>query len=359
MNPITDEQVDQLPLDRSRSDLLTAIVSTPVDAEVRQLADRPRRRTAVLVGVAAASVAAIVALPVWLSQDDAATPPAEGPSSPQIASTGPSAPADGRLYPVVRGTLPDGWEYGGASSLPIVHLGYGREMQYEGDSVGMQFDIEIRDADDYEAIVTEETTQGGHRAGTIDVDGREARVWALVEKPGAGTGECTTGCVTHWSAITPVENGQYVLIIGAGYGPGTLAEDEWRALVASVELTDLAGFRAWAPPDVVFGDDIAAATDDAFAGTRLPDGFETPAPRWSEFVTRGTLRTEASIAAACAWVAEYDDGDPAARSHALEELEAVDEWPLYADLSPFVQGLLENYAEAVEDGTASRNCPRS
>jgi|GEM_PF-6630833 len=358
MNPITDEQVDQLPLHRSRSELLAAIVSTPVDAEVRRLAHRPRRRTAVLVGVAAASVAAIVALPVWLGQDDPHTPPSDG-TSPPIASAGPSAPADDRLYPVVSGPLPEGWEYGGASSLPIVHLGYGREVRYEGDSVGMQFDIEIRDAEDYEAIVTEETTEDGHRAGTIDVDGREARVWALVENPGTGTGECTTGCVTHWSAITPIENGQYVLVSGSGYGPGTLAEDEWRDLVASIDLTDLAGFRAWAPGDLVFGDDIAAAAAGAYAGTRLPEGFEPPAPPWSDFVSSDTVQMAASLQAACAWVAEHRDGDAAARSQAIEELEAVDEWPLYDDLSSLVQGLLDGYAEAVEDGTASRNCPRS
>lgn len=358
MNPITDEQVEQLPLDRSRSELLAAIVSTPVDAEVRRLADRPRRRTAVLVGIAAASVAAIVALPVWLGQDDPDTPPSAG-TSPPIASSSPSAPADDRLYPVVRGPLPSGWEYGGASSLPIVHLGYGREMRYQGEPVGMSFDIEIRDAGDYEAIVTEETTQGGHRAGTIDVDGREARVWALVEKPGAGTGDCTTGCVTHWSAITPVENGQYVLVSGAGYGPGTLAEDEWRALVASVDLTDLAGFRAWAPPDLVFADDIATTADDAYAGTRLPDGFEPPPPRWSVFASSGTVQMEAAMAAGCAWVAEHREGDAAARSQAVEELGAVDEWPLYDDLSTFIQDILDTYADAVEDGSGSRLCPRS
>lgn len=45
------------------------------------------------------------------------------------------ASSDGRLSPVVSGSLPDGWTYGDVSSLPIVSLGYDRRVQYQGDPV--------------------------------------------------------------------------------------------------------------------------------------------------------------------------------------------------------------------------------
>jgi hypothetical protein len=353
-HPLTDEQVDRLPLDHGRAALLDGILAAPAE-RVRPITAGPRRRTAVLVGIAAAaSVAAIVGLPAWLGQDDPAAPPSDGESSLPVTSEGPSAPADDRLYPVVRGSLPAGWEYGGVGARPIVSLSYERRVTVEGGPGAMTFLVEIRDAGDYEAITHEETTQGGRRAGTIDVDGRTARVWELVEQPGAGTGGCASGCAHHWTAITPIENGQYVLIGGAGLGPDTLAEAEWRQLVASVGLTDRAGFEAWAPDSILFGDELDAAAADAFARTMLPAG-RGPTLRLPVFESRSSVELDAAIAAVCAWVPALESRSIAEAGRARDALEAVPSWPLYRDLPAMAHVLLDDLVDrAIEGGPALR-----
>lgn len=236
MNPITDEQVAELPLDRGRAQLLEAIMSTPTIEPVTTEPPRPRpsrRRTAAIAAVVAASVAVIATAPLWLGREEPVPASVPGHSGPAAGSDAPpDLPTEGddRLYPGLH-DLPEGWEVDGAGVRPIVSIGAMRLIP-EG---GLTFSVEVREAQEYDSIVAGQTTQGGERAGTIDVDGRTARVWELTESEGSGKAPCEV-CVHHWSAITPVEHGHFVHVIATGLVEGTLTQDEWERLVASIDF---------------------------------------------------------------------------------------------------------------------------
>ncbi len=348
MSPITDEQVARLPIEGGRNALLETIVSTPVSHREPASPSRGWFRASAVVGIAAASVAAIVALPVWLGRDAPLTTQSEPGSSPRIEVDRRSVPADDRLYPVVDGT-PPGWEFGGASARPLVSISYQKDVTFEGEPGAMTFMVEVRDAADDGAMVSGGTTQDGRRAGSIDVGGRTARVWELVEKPGSGIGECASGCVHHWSAITPVENGQYVLVAASGLGPGSLSEREWQRLVAGVGFSDREGFEAWAPSSLLFDDEIDAAAAEAFSRTSLPPEYDPPSPSTADFTSRSALEIDVALAAGCAWVQHFRGGDAAAQRQARDALAAVSRWPLYAALPGPMQGLFDVVAAAADD----------
>lgn len=242
MNPITDAEVAELPLDRGRARLLEAILSTPTleSTTTEPPRQRPtRRRTSAIVAVAAASVAAIATAPLWLDRDEPA--PAPGLAGSPDESGAPSdlpTESDGRRYPGLH-DLPEGWEVDGAGVRPIVSIAAMRLIP-EG---GLTFSVEIREAREYDSIVEGQTTQGGERAGTIDVDGTSAQVWEMTESEGSGKAPCGV-CVHHWSAVTPVADGHFVHVIATGLVEGTLTEEEWERLVASIDFVPVEEFEA-------------------------------------------------------------------------------------------------------------------
>ncbi len=370
MRPITDAEVAALPLDGGRAHLMEAIMSTDLaeTAATPRAASRPRtsttrRRTAGVLAVAAASVAVIAAAPLWLGAGNETAPPGREQESAPVASEGPasapSAATSPGLFPVVD-DVPEGWELGGVSAEPVRSVSFERRVELAGEPGALTFTVEVRDADDpsqtYRQQRDGQVTQGGRPAGTIDVDGRTADVWVLEEKPGSGTGACSADCVQHWSAITPVEGGQYALVIASGLTAETLAESEWRALVAGVRLTDHAGFDAWVPSSVVLPAEERQAIADALTGVEVPDGFDPANVRLYPYSNGGAVDAQVATAAACAWVEQHRTGGAAARSEAADALRVVETWPLYADLESYEQDLLSRMVgEVVDPGATGTN----
>lgn len=248
--PMTDEEVRALPLDHVRTRLREDIVTTPTGRSAG------RRTTAWTAGLAAAaSVAALAIVPQLVGSDDQTVTPSPAPAASDASSSAPSTPAP----PPVRSdrplaaltSVPTGWTLDGADldGGPAYGVTYLRPVEVpSGEPSAHLFDLEWRRTSVRDQEVAEQSSQGGVRVGTIDVDGRTAPVWRLDGNPDGATGCTPPACVQSWIAVLPAEDGWFLTVLGAGVSVGgTLAESEWRDLVSRVRVWPRGGDPADLP----------------------------------------------------------------------------------------------------------------
>ena len=162
-NPkLTDEAVGRLPLSRARAELLEDIMATaPIESVTDAPVRRPRRRGMLIaVGTAAATVAALFAVPALLNSAD------NGPGSGAVADQSASAPGEHLVLDA------PGWR------VAYTYEGDGRfEVQYvNGDHPSTSTAARHRP--------TTSTTRTGPTSRRVENDAAPARPRSATPRPG-------------------------------------------------------------------------------------------------------------------------------------------------------------------------------
>ncbi|GAA5146012.1 hypothetical protein GCM10023340_16280 [Nocardioides marinquilinus] len=326
--PITDAEVDALRLDGALDDLLRELLARETGA---------RRRWPVALA-AAASVAAVVAVPTVLLAGDATGP--SGPvvtPAPAASATASDDPAptprpvtSPEAPPVEPDPLPrgdveaDARPWRGPSSYVVLdapgwevtHVdtdpGYGVSLTYGNG--GRELSLGWTVTRWYRGLLADAGVgDAGTTAGTIEVLGQQVPYVAYESQ--------------QQMAYLPVVDG-YGLRIDAAL----TTEAEFAELVGSLREVDAAGFAAALPDDVLTPEETPAAADELLADATAPSGWEGPSVAgWNE---RSGLAEQIVQPLGCVWAQEFTDaradGDEARRDAAVAALEDSRDWTLLA-----------------------------
>ena len=218
-NPrLTDEAVGRLPLSRARAELLEDIMATaPIESVTDVPVRRPRRRgTLLAVGTAAATVAALFAVPALLNSADT---PAARQSAPDDLRQ--SAPAVGRPSVVTKAAAPAAPPVAVTGDrLVLTAPGWTLEYTYEGDGSleaqyvngSQRFDLMRGPADQYADLLRGPQS---HHAGR---ERRAARTGAGTLQPTPSTPienlDTSVPRRTTRGRLTPTPPGQPVTLLG-------------------------------------------------------------------------------------------------------------------------------------------------
>ncbi|WP_107705322.1 hypothetical protein [Nocardioides allogilvus] len=329
-NPkLTDEAVGRLPLSRARAELLEDIMATtPVESSspVR----RPRRRgTLIAVGTAAATVAALFAVPALL---DSADEPAKDSSSVAGQQTGEKSDTTAEQSPAAatgdRIVLP-GWSVGYTSETDAE-----RETEFvkgaQSVSVHQRAAKYYADYLEDRRHITTPPTDGE----PVSVLGKDAQLWAY--------------SADDHTAMAEVEGPWHVEVRGSGMDKAAFV-----ALLEQLAYVTDGEFEAALPPEFVTRGEQAAAISEMLAGVTVPEGFTAPKTQEKDPYQLGA---KVAGAAACAWLDIFaeakSDGDRARADHAAAVLGESFTWQVLTDMN--AEGdypeVVWDYAERVQRG---------
>lgn len=328
-NPkLTDEAVGRLPLSRARAELLEDIMATtPVESSspVR----RPRRRgTLIAVGTAAATVAALFAVPALL---DSADEPAKDSSSVAGQQTGEKSDTTAEQPPAAatgdRIVLP-GWTVGYTSETDAE-----RETEFvkgaHSVSVHQRAAKYYADYLEDRRHITTPPTDGE----PVSVLGKDARLWAY--------------SADDHTAMAEVEGPWHVEVRGSG-----MDKTAFLALLEQLAYVSDADFKAALPTEFVTEDQQEIVLE-MMADMPLPPTWEYVRP---DGPSRYQLGVSAAGSVACAWLDEWTDatakGKPARAQRAVEALGTSREWAILNEMN--AEGdypeVVWDYAERVQRG---------
>lgn len=328
-NPkLTDEAVGRLPLSRARAELLEDIMATtPVESSspVR----RPRRRgTLIAVGTAAATVAALFAVPALL---DSADEPAKDSSSVAGQQTGEKSDTTAEQSPAAatgdRIVLP-GWSVGYTSETDAE-----RETEFvkgaQSVSVHQRAAKYYADYLEDRRHITTPPTDGE----PVSVLGKDAQLWAY--------------SADDHTAMAEVEGPWHVEVRGSG-----MDKTAFLALLEQLAYVSDADFKAALPTEFVTEDQQEIVLE-MMADMPLPPTWEYVRP---DGPSRYQLGVSAAGSVACAWLDEWTDattkGKPARAQRAVEALGTSREWAILNEMN--AEGdypeVVWDYAERVQRG---------
>lgn len=323
-NPkLTDEAVGRLPLSRARAELLEDIMATaPIESVTDAPVRRPRRRgTLLAVGTAAATVAALFAVPALLNSADT---PARQQSAP--ADGRQSAPAVGRPSTATKAAAPaappaavtgdrlmliaPGW------TLEYTYEGYGSlEAQYvNGDQ---RFDLMRGPADQYASYYEDRrhipaTPTSGE---PVTLLGQPGEMWAY--------------SANDHTTIGVVQQGWYPEVRGFGMDQAAYLE-----LLGQVRAVSDAEYEAALPESFVTDAERRRVINEMTADMTLPPGFGVS----SDQSDRYQLGAEVSGAVACAWLQRWnkgrETGDEQLVATAAAALAGARDWAVLKEMQP-------------------------
>lgn len=306
-NPkLTDDTVSRLPLDLARADLLEEIMKEPNHAE--ETSRRPARG-AVAVLAAAAAAAAAVAAPQLIGRPA----PEPAPETSAVAAGPAAAPEGGWLA-----LDAPGWR------LDYVWLGED-EMQAQyvsGDQTLEMTRMPEAQYEDYYADRARIPAEAAWQPGS----GPDAPEQAPDLEPVAGEPVTLAGAPAELWAYSPrdhtslgeVRNGWFPEVRGTG-----MSKQEYLAVLPLVRAVSSEEFEAAMPEDFVNGAERDGEIADLLAQMPAPAGL---GPVTSDQADRYQLIAEVSTAVTCAWLEQYESGDPAARDRAVTAMGGSREW---------------------------------
>lgn len=322
-NPrLTDEAVGRLPLSRARAELLEDIMATaPVESVTDVPVRRPRRRgTLIAVGTAAATVAALFAVPALLNSAD--TParqqsaPADGrPSAVTEAAAPPAAPPTAVTGDRLVLTAP-GW------TLEYTYEGHGSlEAQYVNGE--QRFDLMRGPAAEYDSYYEDRShitpldneTPTPAPGEPVTLLGQPGEMWAY-----SANDHTTIGVVQH---------GWYPEVRGFG-----MDEAAYLELLGQVRAVSDAEYEAALPESFVTDAERRRVIDEMTADMTLPPGFGVS----SDQSDRYQLGAEVSGAVACAWLDRWtkgrQTGDEQLVATAAAALSGARDWAVLKEMEP-------------------------
>lgn len=328
---LTDEAVGRLPLSRARAELLEDIMATaPVESVTDAPVRRPRRRgTLIAVGTAAATVAALFAVPALLSSADT---PARQQSAPADGRS--SAPADGRPSAVTKAAAPPAAPPAAVTGdrLVLTAPGWTMEYTYEGDGSleaqyvngEQRFDLMRGPADQYASYYEDrshitpldsDVTRTPKSGEPVTLLGKPAEMWAY-----SANDHTTIGVVQH---------GWYPEVRGFG-----MDEAAYLELLGQVRAVSDAEYEAALPESFVTDAERRSVINEMTADMTLPPGFGVS----SDQSDRYQLGAEVSGAVACAWLDRWskgrETGDEQLTATAAAALAGARDWAVLKEMEP-------------------------
>lgn len=350
--PITDQQVADLPVHGGRAHLLEDIMRSPVDRPSSagrlvplHMVARPRRHRRAAVASAAAGaavVATIGGVAAWRAPGETATRPggesrfADSPGTTAQSRTitrlslrhSSGVPGAPRLRVTVTPAAPPthdelahpASEVPGGAYVALGRAGWFVTSVYDGaggsDLVyrrgGAMLELTTYPAGEYASYVADRHGDAGV-SKDLTLMGQPARLW-------------TYGSDDH-TVIRAVEGDRFLEVRGT-----CLTEQAFRTALADLVQTDEAGYAASLPDGVVTPYNRDTAVHHLLEGVATPPGFTGADVRIQGFNDGYQSAAQVAGSVGCAWLDVWRTGSAADRHDVVSAFEGSRHWPLLVDI---------------------------
>lgn len=348
-NPrLTDEAVGRLPLSRARAELLEDIMAAaPIESVTDAPVRRPRRRGMLIaVGTAAATVAALFAVPALLNSADS-----DSVAGQPTAATGEHLVLDAPGWEIAYTTDGEGAfevQYANGSQRVDLHRRPASAYDdYYDDRAHIVSQVEPLENDLSPSAVTTEPTPNPTETAVPDNDitptAAPGKPVTLLGQPG----EMWAYAPTEHTTIGVVQDGWYPEVRGSGMDRATYLE-----LLTHVRTVSGAEFKA-ALPDTFVTEGQQDVVLEMMADMPGPPTWEYVRP---DGPSRYQLGVSAAGSVACAWLDEWTDAttknDKRRVKRAVDALGTSRDWAVLHEMN--AEGdypeVLWGYADEVAAG---------